>query len=147
MSRSSGDIKWCCGFSIFSKYGSLGRCLPVTDITNFINHLLCNFPPYHRSVCSAYHVPYFNSSSQSERKKSITGLHVDSCQHRSDSAKGLFIKPPGAKADGFLQLLDIFCCYTNRLDGFWARGNNIIPKPSNVIQGLEPIHKAIYIGL
>lgn len=50
-------------------YGSLGCCLPVTDITNFINHLLCNFPPYHRSVCSAYHVPYFTSSSQSERKK------------------------------------------------------------------------------
>lgn len=68
-SRSSGDIKWCCGFSIFSKYGSLGRCLPVTDITNFINHLLCNFPPYHRSVCSAYHVPYFTSSSQNEREK------------------------------------------------------------------------------
>lgn len=80
-------------------------------------------------------------------KKSITGPHVDSCQPRSVSAKGLFIKPPGAKADGFLQLLDIFCCYNNRLDGFGARGNNIIPKPSNVIQGLEPIHKAVYIGL
>lgn len=58
---------------------------------------------------------------------------------RSVSAKGLFIKPPGVKADGFLQLLDIYCG-SNRFDGFVARGNNIIPKPSNVIQGLEPIH-------